>query len=647
MVGHRFTVTHGKTNIENFCSFNRRTKLIKSRQEYDKYISILSFIGILFSLIIAHWEVSHGLENYRSHEQHESQYSKFNIQTTATTEGYTEIESTASTTRSSSSSMRADSERTRLHVNTRNNDNHKELQSEHCLDVECSRNNSNEDSDIQFCIQACKESRKKCLYNYSPANAVKLFNLLCSFTVLIQFWYTYLFYSTESTIYKYDNSIAPDLRYAKSHIYIFLAGECFLYVIHPVTYLHGWNFYSKPGIYFTPILRVPVLLRTLILKSSLYDNLTTEVIATLNNINFGSLTWENVRMISRHYFYKFSLEVVLIQVTIVWFGAAWILHLAEARHALLNCDMQETSYDYYDMVWLVPITLTTIGYGDIVPKSFIGRFTMLCVGFYGLVATAHLVSIVTGGLNMTRRERQILNLLESSELRKDVRNKAAILMQRIWRAHKHRRGSIYLPINPEEMQNLVQRSSLAEDRENRKEPKRTSISSLVKEKLATVQNLGPGAFSGPGSSGHGLRPFFKRSYSGSTSKTMSYSNSCSFKNIPYRPDHQNVRMLNFNHRLKTHIPLIRNISVLEAITQFRKARIKKRYLASDTIDMIGIGIKQTSMDCKLDSINDRIDDTVDGNSRVEDRLDRLEFTSTIGEFWFFIPIGRYYPYIAI
>ena len=62
------------------------------------------------------------------------------------------------------------------------------------------------------------------------------------------------------------------------------------------------------------------------------------------------------------------------------------------------------------------------------------------VGFFGIVASAVLVGICTGVLTMTRRERLIHNVLENDQKKKELKIKAAIVLQRIWRKYQAGQG---------------------------------------------------------------------------------------------------------------------------------------------------------------------------------------------------------------
>ena len=69
------------------------------------------------------------------------------------------------------------------------------------------------------------------------------------------------------------------------------------------------------------------------------------------------------------------------------------------------------------MIWMVPITFTTIGYGDVYPKSMFGRIFAIWVGGSGIILSAVLVGLTTDKLTMTRREKLINKVLYNENLR--------------------------------------------------------------------------------------------------------------------------------------------------------------------------------------------------------------------------------------
>lgn len=109
-------------------------------------------------------------------------------------------------------------------------------------------------------------------------------------------------------------------------------------------------------------------------------------------------------------------RIILVSTLLIWVSAAWLCRLAEARFALLNCRLGDPTlhYDMIDMLWLIPVTMTSIGYGDITPQSYIDRFIAVFVGFYGMVISAFLVDALNSILQITRREKVIC---EWSEIR--------------------------------------------------------------------------------------------------------------------------------------------------------------------------------------------------------------------------------------
>ena len=54
----------------------------------------------------------------------------------------------------------------------------------------------------------------------------------------------------------------------------------------------------------------------------------------------------------------------------------------------------------FDAVWVICITLTTVGYGDIAPSTLFGRLVAIFSAFWGAVIISLMIVIVTNGLNL-------------------------------------------------------------------------------------------------------------------------------------------------------------------------------------------------------------------------------------------------------
>ena len=62
-------------------------------------------------------------------------------------------------------------------------------------------------------------------------------------------------------------------------------------------------------------------------------------------------------------------------------------------------------------MWNVIITITSVGYGDIYPKTFFGRIVGVIVCFWGVFIVSFFVVTITNMLNFTGSEEKSYNLL--------------------------------------------------------------------------------------------------------------------------------------------------------------------------------------------------------------------------------------------
>lgn len=261
------------------------------------------------------------------------------------------------------------------------------------------------------------------------------FNWLITLTSILGIFGTFKYHWYEIEIYKFDNSIAPDsgsiLNWKKK---LWLIVEYLLYLVQPFTCFHIGSFLDFPMLTFLMLIRLVLLFRLVIICSLPFNNVKTITFASLNQINIGSLNTNNIRLVVRTYMDESAGTIMMILVAANWVIMAWCLRLTEAREYIITGS--EIGHDFKDMLWLVPITFTTIGYGDFYPHSIIGRVCVLWIGFSGIVSAAILVTVMTDMLTMTRRERLLHRVLNIDAIDGELRHRAAIVLQRTFRRYK-------------------------------------------------------------------------------------------------------------------------------------------------------------------------------------------------------------------
>ncbi len=78
--------------------------------------------------------------------------------------------------------------------------------------------------------------------------------------------------------------------------------------------------------------------------------------------------------------------------------------------------------DFLNSLWLILMTITTVGYGDYFPHTAIGRIIILIVAIWGTFIVSMMVVVVSNTLTMEKNQKRTSIIINKLELRKDIEN---------------------------------------------------------------------------------------------------------------------------------------------------------------------------------------------------------------------------------
>ncbi|KAK7197504.1 Ion channel [Novymonas esmeraldas] len=105
--------------------------------------------------------------------------------------------------------------------------------------------------------------------------------------------------------------------------------------------------------------------------------------------------------------------------------------------ALLYSKGEEVSYA--DAVYFCSSTMGTVGYSDVVPSTWVGRFTAFLAWCLGLLVIGWCVSLMHALLRVSTAERNLHTLFRTNKLCAQVPGEAARTIQRAWKLYVAKR----------------------------------------------------------------------------------------------------------------------------------------------------------------------------------------------------------------
>lgn len=110
----------------------------------------------------------------------------------------------------------------------------------------------------------------------------------------------------------------------------------------------------------------------------------------------------------------------------VFFGYAFRI----TESPLMALDKSIDLSSYFDCCWLSVLIMTTVGYGDVYPRTAMGRLITFVAAVYGSATVSLMVSFVTQELHLSLGELKAYAVINRLELRKELKDKSAAIINK-------------------------------------------------------------------------------------------------------------------------------------------------------------------------------------------------------------------------
>eukprot|EP00743_Colponemidia_sp_Colp-15_P005555 GILK01005976.1.p1 GENE.GILK01005976.1~~GILK01005976.1.p1 ORF type:complete len:934 (+),score=188.90 GILK01005976.1:182-2983(+) len=175
-------------------------------------------------------------------------------------------------------------------------------------------------------------------------------------------------------------------------------------------------------------LRIYLLLRLLEAHSPINSS-TGRFIGSITNVpttpSFLFKTWLEAHPVGS----------LLVGLSILVFVCSYVLHLYERNVTDFTefPQMAGVHARYSNSLWMLIITVLTIGYGDVFPITPVGRLVAILAACSGLLISATMIGVVHNSLELNRGETKVVQFIRRHKYHKAFKFMAASLIQRKWR----------------------------------------------------------------------------------------------------------------------------------------------------------------------------------------------------------------------
>ena len=156
------------------------------------------------------------------------------------------------------------------------------------------------------------------------------------------------------------------------------------------------------------VLRI-IPLSTIYMKQLQFSD--TEMFS-IQHKDYSDSTLFNVKCLMKEYPFSFIIALTVMSI----FTFSYLMRVAELP---LILELGENSFqNYITVVWLVIITMTTVGYGDYFPRTQEGRLIAFITVHWGIFLVGLIVVVIFDVIDLSPEELLVLGVHNSIEMRK-------------------------------------------------------------------------------------------------------------------------------------------------------------------------------------------------------------------------------------
>lgn len=216
--------------------------------------------------------------------------------------------------------------------------------------------------------------------------------------------------------------------------------ELILHIIHPIIWLNE----SDTQVVFR-ILQMAIFIRLYFvanlafLLSEAYQSRLEILEKNVELHSTGSGITLSLALKMFYFSYPIIFTTILMVSTLAVLG--FVMFLAERNEQPLNTSFGSLENSY----WFAFVTFTTVGYGDLVPKSLFGRIVAVIIATCGILITTILAGVITNLAAAGREQRFVAEYLERAQAAEQCRHSAARVIQAAFRYYRLRSGDLLMP----------------------------------------------------------------------------------------------------------------------------------------------------------------------------------------------------------